>query len=404
MDPEDRFTGYHNEILVYIMRLGLDPDTARDINQDVFVKAVEQSPAFDENFNVRAWLYKVARNITLNHFKYKKVRAGEINHDFSDPEQFVPAGDEKTDWDDTGRIVAEVMESIPERYADILELRDFKGYSYREISEKLNLSENAVTSLLSRARECFRKDYLVRIAPDWTRQVGSDYQKDVLARMSPFQSTDTLQDDLKHQIKDYYARIHHSWDDVRDSFFARELLDWVVQGIPGNPDDAVLDLGTGTGIMAFSLAGRTARAVGLDNNRRMLAIAREKAAELNLANVEFIHGDFEDLTHAVDGPFDLVVANLSIHHATVPGKVFQDVHKLLHDGGRLVVSDLLRHEDETMWDDMRDLWLGFDVSQIEKWLKKAGFKKITSETYPLSQQPRMKKYKIPGIFRATAVK
>lgn len=413
-NPDDKITPFQPEILAYLRRLGLDPETARDLCQDVFVKAVEQSPSFDENFNVRAWLYKVARNTTFNHFKYKKVRKGEMVVDFNDPNLPEPGADrpgtgqpvagQTNAWDDTADRVAGVLESIPDRYSDVLEMRDFKGYSYREIAEKLDLTESAVTSLISRARSRFREAYLTQIAPQWTRALGASYQKDVLKKINPFSSPDSLQDDLKIQIKKYYARIHRSWDDVRDSFFARELLDWVIAGIPARESDFVLDLGTGTGIMALALAGRTTYAVGLDNNPRMLAIAQEKAADLGVANVEFIHGDFEDLARSVDRRFDLVVANLAIHHATVPGKVFKNIYDLLPEGGRFAVSDLLRHEDETMWDDMKDLWLGFGVKQIEKWLKKAGFKQVTSDSFPLSQAPRMKKYKIPGIFMAVAVK
>ena len=58
---------YSREILVYLYSLSRDRQLAEDLTQETFVKALLSLP--DGHANIRAWLYKVARNLFINHFR-----------------------------------------------------------------------------------------------------------------------------------------------------------------------------------------------------------------------------------------------------------------------------------------------------------------------------------------------
>jgi SAM-dependent methyltransferase len=92
--------------------------------------------------------------------------------------------------------------------------------------------------------------------------------------------------------------------------------DGVESSAPGSrrlqPDETVLDLGTGTGAIALALAGDAGRVVGRDISDGMLEQAREKATERGLDNVAFGSGTFREPN--CDGPVDVVTSNFAMHH------------------------------------------------------------------------------------------
>ncbi len=109
------------------------------------------------------------------------------------------------------------------------------------------------------------------------------------------------------------------------------------------PGQSALDLGTGTGDMAIALArvsDPSSRVVAADFTPEMLAIGREKAARLGLADrIEFVHGDGERL-HFEDNTFDaccsaFVVRNLAdLHQGLV------EMLRIVKPGGRMVCLEM----------------------------------------------------------------
>ena len=145
------------------------------------------------------------------------------------------------------------------------------------------------------------------------------------------------------------ARFQH-WDP--DTFLAlmhEEVPDYErLQGetVAATGPDAkrVLELGTGTGETAQRVLARhpTAVLVGLDASSEMLERAR---AALPADRVELRVARLED--PLPDGPFDVVVSALAIHHLDGAGKadLFQRIASALTPDGRLVLGDLVVPED-----------------------------------------------------------
>jgi tRNA (cmo5U34)-methyltransferase len=117
-----------------------------------------------------------------------------------------------------------------------------------------------------------------------------------------------------------------------------DLQEAVVAAAAGIDADRVLELGTGTGETAARMSGKHPRAcwVGIDASEAMLARARDRlpGADLRLQRLE---------DPLPEGPFDLVVSALVVHHLDSAGKrdLFSCVARVLRPGGRFVLGDVV---------------------------------------------------------------
>jgi SAM-dependent methyltransferase len=100
-------------------------------------------------------------------------------------------------------------------------------------------------------------------------------------------------------------------DSQNDTDEYRACVSLVVEHADPGEDDVVVDLGTGTGAIALSLAADAGQVVGRDISEGMMEQAREKAADQGFTNVEFDEGRFREPN--VDAA-DVVVSNFAMHH------------------------------------------------------------------------------------------
>jgi SAM-dependent methyltransferase len=101
--------------------------------------------------------------------------------------------------------------------------------------------------------------------------------------------------------------------------------------------ETVLDVGTGTGVLAITAAQRGATVTGLDLTPELLLQARENAAIARLPGIVWTQGDAEDLPYP-DASFDVVVSQFGHMFAPCPDVVVAQMRRVLKPGGRVVFA------------------------------------------------------------------
>ncbi len=107
--------------------------------------------------------------------------------------------------------------------------------------------------------------------------------------------------------------------------------------------DTVLDLGSGAGNDAFvarAIVGEAGKVIGLDMTQAMIEKARNNAKTLGFANVEFRLGDIEAMP-IQDDSVDVVISNCVLNLVPNKRKAFNEIYRVLKDGGHLSVSDIV---------------------------------------------------------------
>ena len=135
----------------------------------------------------------------------------------------------------------------------------------------------------------------------------------------------------------------------------------------------VADVGTGTGFVAAGLAPHATKVYGFDASEAMLEVACRNLAAFPNVELRQAPGDHLPLP---DGGLDGVFANMYLHHAPEPPVAIREMVRVLKPGGVLCITDLDTHDHTWQREQMADLWLGFDRTDIQRWLADAGLTEI----------------------------
>lgn len=149
------------------------------------------------------------------------------------------------------------------------------------------------------------------------------------------------------EAENFKIRDATSYDDVTEQFdFFTERLSGplaarMVSLAEIKSSEAVLDIGTGTGVVALQAAkkiGKGGKIRGIDLSEGMLTTANAKTDRLELGEkVEFSRMDAEKLAFD-DQTFDVVVSLFALLHFPNPLTALHEIHRVMRRGGRLVVA------------------------------------------------------------------
>ena len=125
-----------------------DPATAEDILHDVFVKFLSRLDEFREPAKVQGWLFLVARNAIIDHYRTRKPT--------SELPQSLPTELPRidvTEMEDLHVVFRRIIDRLPKPYREALVLTAFEGLTQEELAKRLGISLSGAKSRVQRGRE-----------------------------------------------------------------------------------------------------------------------------------------------------------------------------------------------------------------------------------------------------------
>ncbi|XOZ35081.1 ArsR/SmtB family transcription factor [Halomonadaceae bacterium KBTZ08] len=153
--------------------------------------------------------------------------------------------------------------------------------------------------------------------------------------------------------------------------YAQPVAELIHRRFPCDGSGNALEIGPGEGPFLPILASCFGDVVAVDNVQAMLERAGQYCEQQGLSNVQLVHGECPDVIEQQE-TFNLVVANMVLHHVASPANIFRDSARLLKPGGRLMISELCRHEQSWVRDNCGDIWQGFEPEELTGWAQDAG--------------------------------
>lgn len=158
--------------------------------------------------------------------------------------------------------------------------------------------------------------------------------------------------------------------------------------------ETVIDLGSGGGFdcfLASKKVGAKGYIIGVDMTPEMINKSRVMSKKYKYRNVDFRLGEIENLPIA-DNTADAIISNCVINLSPNKQRVYNEVYRVLKNGGRIAISDivLIRELTEEMKQDEK-LYCGWvtgasSVEELESYLEKAGFNDIKIETQEVPKE------------------
>ncbi len=151
-----------NKLYRFSLTFVKDEDLAKDVVQEVLIKVWEKRDEMVFVQNLEAWCMQITRNKALDKLRSKHVKRTD---------QFEVEFDTRKERD-TPYVVTErsqlmnriqdLIDALPQRQREVMQLRDIEGYTYKEIAENLDIDINLVKTNLFRARRKI-KESLIKV-------------------------------------------------------------------------------------------------------------------------------------------------------------------------------------------------------------------------------------------------
>ncbi len=150
---EEIVNRYYKTIYRLAFKILHDSDNAEEITQIVFVKVFENLKSYNPKFKFFSWLYRITLNETLN-FSKKQSSTEKLNEGVSSGRE---NPDEIYGRNELGEKIENALMEVDILYRVPLVLKHFMDYSYKEVSELLEIPEKTVKSRLFTGRQLLKE-------------------------------------------------------------------------------------------------------------------------------------------------------------------------------------------------------------------------------------------------------
>jgi len=158
------------EIYGLLYRLTENPEEARDLTQETFLRAFQSIGHFRGDADLRTWIYRIAINQARNRWRWWRRRRRDTTVSLDAPDgpfgqplnatlkaEASESPEQQTLARERERVLRSALRGLGTAYRETVVLRDIEGFSYEEIAATLEISVGTVKSRLSRGREELRR-------------------------------------------------------------------------------------------------------------------------------------------------------------------------------------------------------------------------------------------------------
>ncbi len=176
----------------------------------------------------------------------------------------------------------------------------------------------------------------------------------------------------------YFDQVSHEWDAMRRRFYSNNVRETALTKAHLQAGELAVDMGAGTGFITEALLATGVGVIALDASRNMLQVLRQKLGQHPALWCQQVDGDWLPLA---SNCVHAVLANMFLHHVESPPRTIREMTRVLRPGGRLVITDLGRHDYRFLLEEHHDRWPGFEPLEIHRWMIQAGLTRVQVE-YP----------------------
>ena len=153
---------YEKKLLRYIIRISTNAkEDAEDVLQDVFLSAYKNLNDFDQDLKFSSWLYRIAHNKVISHFRKVTARPKTTTYEGDSQLLNILASEEdlarNLERKYTAAEVRKVLDLMDGQYQEVLVLKFLEEKDYKEISDILEKPMGTVATLISRAKKQFKE-------------------------------------------------------------------------------------------------------------------------------------------------------------------------------------------------------------------------------------------------------
>ena len=144
-------------LIGYITRLVHDYHEAEDIAQETFIRAFDNLDKFDIHRGFRPWLFKIGRNLALNHLKSRIGKERRDTEDISAHRELgsVSGPESELEKSERRKGVETVLGHLPVHFREVLHLRYMEGLEYDAIAGEMDMPLGTIKTWLYRAKQAF---------------------------------------------------------------------------------------------------------------------------------------------------------------------------------------------------------------------------------------------------------
>ena len=156
---------HQSAIYHVIFKLVRNKEDALDLVQETFVKAFRSLSSYKKEYRLTTWLYKIAANCSIDYLRKKKIDTFSLDKPLETKEGSVYM--EVPDWSynpesdlvstEKRVTIEEAIESLPNKYKEVVIYRHKEDKSYREIAKILKVPVGTIKARIFRARELLKK-------------------------------------------------------------------------------------------------------------------------------------------------------------------------------------------------------------------------------------------------------